>query len=84
MSYHIVAEIPIISFDMTFTKPLIAQILQKLSAPKFNIGLSNLVIVMPPDLGIAELLQPLFQTGPAFLGSLMSLSEKIVSGLPFF
>ena len=38
---------------------------------------------MPPDLGLAELLKPLFQTGLAFVRSLMSLSEKLFSGLPF-
>ena len=56
------------------------------SSGPFEIEIRNntVFIVMPPDLGPAELLQQSFQTGLAFLGSLMSLSEKLVSGLPFF
>ena len=52
----------------------------------FGVEIRNntVFIVMPPDLGLAELLQPLFQTGLAFLWSLMSWSVKLVSGLPFF
>ena len=63
-----------------------ARILLETNLCPFGVEIRNntVFIVMPPDLGLAELLQPLFQTRLAFLGSLMSLSVKLVSGLPFF
>ena len=64
----------------------IASLILISSSGPFGIEIRNntVFIVMPPDLGPAELLKQSFQTGLAFLGSLMSLSEKLVSGLPFF
>ena len=56
---------------------LLLETLETKTGP-FEVEIRNntVFIVMPPDLGLAELLRPLFQTGQAFLGSLMSLSEK--------
>ena len=45
---------------------------------------NTVFIVLSPELGLAELLLQSFQTGRTHLQPLMSLSQKLLSGLPFY